>query len=405
MWKQIVDLVVKIVLAIGVLLSFLAITQLVSFCLLLYRVNPVAGWGLALFFLALLLWGGISLWVRLRRIPRVLKAPALPPVEEADYKALLRFCRYLRHYLLRLADNPRLPEASRALAREQATHIDETLQRKHHPIRDDLLRLIESSEKTILPLVEELRQLARKEVRGCVRDVMLGVTLIPYHGIDLLIIIYRSGTMVLRVAETFASRPPLAEQLLILKDVLRVVATVNFVNVSRNLIEGLFANVPVVGRYVDDIGQGLGAGIFTSAAGHAAIERCAAFRGWDEDQAVVGVAGKMRVFLADVRDIFTKDVLPGMKGRIRNEVPRDDVEQPGFWNGVTGAVGCAVDAVDATVETLVVRPAVAGTLLVADAGMLMKSGLTRAGEGVGRTFKAVGRSMVPGAEKKDDTPG
>ncbi len=387
MWKQIYDLVVKVVFGVGVLLSFLVISQLVSFCLLLHRVNPVAGWGLALLFLALLIWGGLSLYVRLRRIPRVLKAPPLPSIEEADYKALFRFCRYLRRYLLRLADNPRLPAEARDGAREQAARIEETLKSKHHPIRDDLLRLIENSEQIILPMVEALRELARKEVRGCVRDVMLGVTLIPYHGVDLLIIIYRSGAMVLRVADIFASRPPLAEQFLILKDVLRVVATVNFVNVSRNLIEGLFANVPVVGRYVDDIGQGLGAGIFTSAAGHAAIERCAAFHGWNEEQAVAGVAAKMRTFLVDVRDIFTKDVLPGMKGRIRNEVPQDDLEQAGFWNGVTGAVGCAVDAVDATVDTLLVRPAVVGTMFVAD------------------TFKAVGRSIVPSSEKKGDAAG
>ena len=70
---------------------------------------------------------------------------------------------------------------------------------------------------------------------------------------------------------------------MILRDVLRVLITVNFLYIGRNLVENLFANVPLLGRVVDDMGQGLGAGLFTSAAGHAAIERCAAFRGWDKE--------------------------------------------------------------------------------------------------------------------------
>jgi len=78
---------------------------------------------------------------------------------------------------------------------------------------------------------------------------MLGVTLIPYQGIDFIIVLYRNGAMVLNVATIFASRPAIGEQWMILRDVLKVVATVNFINVSRNLVESLFAHVPVLGRY------------------------------------------------------------------------------------------------------------------------------------------------------------
>lgn len=400
MWKPFYDLLVKIVIGAGVLLSFLALSQLASLCLLLHNIHPVAGWTLAGLLLVALVWSAVYLVLRLRRIPRVLKAPPLPRFDQASHQQMSDFCRYLQRYLQRLAQNQRLSEASRQKAAEQADRIGEVLQARHHPIRDDLIHTIEHTEtQVVIPLLDELQQLARKEVRSCVRDVMLGVTLIPYQGIDFLIVTYRNGAMILKVAEIFASRPLLTEQLLILKDVLKVVATVNFISVSRNLVEGLFANVPVLGRYVDDIGQGLGAGIFTSAAGQAAIERCAAYHGWNQEKAVATLAGKMRGFLTDVRDIFTKDVLPGMKGRIRNEVPTADVEAPGFWSALTGAVGVAVDATAATVETLVLRPAVAGTLLVADAGMKVKTELTRAGEGVGRTFKQVGRSILPSSDK------
>lgn len=396
MFKQVFDIVLKTLLVVGVLLSLIAVVQLITLGLQIHRLNPFAGYAYAAILVSGLLFGGGAILVRLRRIPRALTPPPLGPLEEESHQGLLRYVLYLKKYLQRLTSNSHLGDPARQTAQDQIDKIDDVL--AHHPIRDDLTHLIQTTRTEVIhPILDELRALARREVRTCVRDVMLGVTLIPYQGIDFIIVLYRNGAMILNVGTIFASRPGIGEQWMILRDVLKVIATVNFINVSRNLVESLFAHVPVLGRYVDDIGQGLGAGILTSAAGQAAIERCASFEGWNPQDAAQSIAGKMKTFLGDVRDIFTKDVLPGMRGRIRNEVTQEDGDEPpGFWNGlnqaISTAVGATVDTSAGAVELLLVKPALAGTLKVADAGTAMKQGVSRASQNVARTTGSLSRS-------------
>lgn len=399
MLKQIYNLAVKILLLIGGLLSFIAIAQLITLGLQIHRISPVAGITYAAVLVGVFTIGSAAIIIRIRRLPRVLRAPLLGPLEQESHHGLLRYVRYLEKYLQRLAENPHVPETSRQSALDQAEIIHSTL--ANHPIRDDLLHLITTSRnETICPILDGLRDQARREVRTCVRDVMLGVTLIPYQGIDFIIVLYRNGAMILNVATIFASRPAIGEQFLILRDVLKVIATVNFINVGRNLVESLFAHVPVLGRYVDDIGQGLGAGILTSAAGQAAIERCAAFEGWNQQEAAKSIAGKMKTFLVDVRDIFTKDVLPGMRGRIRNEITQNDEEEPpGFWSGLNLAIGTAMDTSVGAVELLVVKPALAGTLKVADAGVAVKDGVSKAGQNVAEATRKTSSATRTGLSK------
>jgi hypothetical protein len=215
---------------------------------------------------------------------------------------------------------------------------------------------------------------------------MMAVTLSPYPSVDLMVVVYRNGAMVLRLIRIYASRPAAREQLLILRDTLRVVATVNFLNVSRNLMESLFSKLPVIGPVVDDIAQGLGAGLLTSAAGHAAVGRCAAFRGWDKEEATETLARQARTFLADVKNIFTKDVLPEIKGRIRAETPAEAVEDPGFWNTVAKGISAAVDTTASTVDALILRPATAGTQGVVRAASTVASSTRRTGA---RTYRGV----------------
>ena len=43
---------------------------------------------------------------------------------------------------------------------------------------------------------------------------------------------------------------------------------------SEKLIESIGAKIPFVGQVVDDVSQGVGAGIMTSTVGHAGIQRC-----------------------------------------------------------------------------------------------------------------------------------
>jgi hypothetical protein len=148
------------------------------------------------------------------------------------------------------------------------------------------------------------------------RDVMIGVTLSPWRAIDLLMVLYRNMSMVAAVVRTYNHRPRLREQLAIYRDILAVTAAVNFLSMGKNLLEGLCARVPGIGRFLDDIAQGMGAGFLTAVVGHATINRCRAIRRWDRRSATSAIGLQAAAFYADVRDTFQKDILPAVLKRI-----------------------------------------------------------------------------------------
>ncbi len=355
LWK----LACRILLVAGGLITFFALIELLRAFFFFYRVHPAWGWAFAGVVSLLLLTALVYVWRSWIRLPRALAPPPLPPLGEASHKEMKRFCQYLIEYLDRLSQNPNLTDEARHVALDHIVHIEDVL--RHHPLNEDLVMTIQKTEDDILPVIlGSLDEQAEREIRRSVRDVMLGVTLSPYHSMDLLIVLYRNSAMILRIAHLHGSRPSSADQWHVLRDVLRVIATVNFLYIGRNLIENLFAFVPIVGRVADDIGQGIGAGLFTSAAGHAAIERCSAYRGWNKQAAAESLASQTRDFLKDVKNIFTKDVLPDIRNRILTEAPPEQVRQPGFWDSVQSGIGKAFDSTSNALNTILLKPATAG---------------------------------------------
>jgi uncharacterized membrane protein YcjF (UPF0283 family) len=343
-WK----LITRVTLVIGVFLSFLVLLELLRFFVFLYRLEPVLAWTFTGFVGVGVLVAALYVGGQLRKYPAPLKPPHLPPPGEATHQELKRYANYLITYQKRLAQNPNVPAPLRDVLLDEI----ETQQGLigHHPLNEDLTQIIDKSTTQLLPPIHQaLKEQSEKEIRRSVRDVMLGVTLSPYHSADLLIVLYRNFAMIFRVMAVYETRPSPRAQLRILRDVLRVVATVNFLYVGRNLIENLFAFVPWVGRVADDIGQGLGAGLFTSACGHAVIDRCSSYREWQKAAAVESLASQSRSFIRDVKNIFTKDVLPDIKNRIMSEAPAGQINEPGFWDNLQKGVN---NAFDATLKTL-----------------------------------------------------
>jgi CO/xanthine dehydrogenase Mo-binding subunit len=60
---------------------------------------------------------------------------------------------------------------------------------------------------------------------------------------------------------------------------------------------------------------GIGAGFMTTVAGHAAMDRCRAFRGWNEVEAKRHMLSQVGDFYTDVKDIFFKDVWGSLRSR------------------------------------------------------------------------------------------
>jgi uncharacterized membrane protein YcjF (UPF0283 family) len=270
MFKSIWSFVCKVTFVIGLFLSIFVVLELLRGFAFFYRLHPVAGWtyvaGLAL----LVLYSTWYLYRNWLRLPRVLRAPPFPDnPEQASFHELRDYCAYLVRYQRRLARNRLLEDEQRRLLRASVDSIDDAF--GAHPLRDDLIREIQAAEnEAIKPALATLEKTASLEVRQSVRDIMLGVTLSPCHSVDVLIVLYRNARMILRIAAIFEGRPDRQEQFYIFKDTLRTIAAVNILNMGRTLVESLFSNLPLVGRAVDDISQGLGAGLLTSATGHAA---------------------------------------------------------------------------------------------------------------------------------------
>jgi hypothetical protein len=226
---------------------------------------------------------------------------------QAHPRALRKYVRYLSRYLERLGRNPNLSD----LQCQRAQTESETLQKilSENRSQEELLALIQQTEETVIcPLLEVIDEKAAKHVRDSMRDVMVFVTLSPYNSIDLAVVLYRNIQMVLDLVKMYNSRPAWREQIAIFYDILTIIATVNYIYLGRNLIESLGSKIPGIGRFLDDIAQGIGAGFLTTITGHAAMQRCRAFAGWNPTQARESILSHLGDFYADVRDVFFKDV-------------------------------------------------------------------------------------------------
>jgi hypothetical protein len=275
-----------------------------------------------------------------------------------------------------LARNPLVAIEASMRAREGAEALRAALRER---VDDAALRdAIGNARAGLEEGIAALDKHANTEVAHCVRDVMLAVTLSPWRSADLAIMLYRNLRMVMRLSAIYNSRPPAREQFAILRDVLTVVATVNFLNYGSNLLQNLTASVPLLGRFTDDLAQGVGAGLLTSVAGHAAVDRCRSYGHWNRDEAARTVQRKLRDFLADVKQVVVTDVLQRIRRPVEAQIPETD-RPPEMQERLRDGVAAAMDETAAIMDTLLVRP------------------VTAAGRGVAGTGAFVGRAVYQGS--------
>lgn len=281
----------------------------------LYDLHPVAGWAFGIVLAGLGLWlVGQLVWVLISR-PPLLVPPDVPELSAASAKELYRYGQYLQRYMDRLSNNPALTSDQRQAARTGRAQLETSIESAGD--KEGFLAAINSAEtETLRPLMNHLDGLAGRQVRTAMRDVMIGVTLSPWRAVDLWMVFYRNVVMITEVIRTYNHRPRFREQFAIYRDILALVAAVNFLSMGKNLLEGLCAKVPGVGRFLDDIAQGMGAGFLTAIAGHAAVDRCKAIRRWDRRAATSALGLQAAAFYADVRDTFQQDILPAILRKV-----------------------------------------------------------------------------------------
>lgn len=381
-WFRIVR---TVVMAVGVFLAFFAFVEVVRGYQTLRGMHPWAGYAFLLVIAAAVGWLVWYLWVNLAAVPRALKPPVISDTAHATDRQLKKYLLYLRRFLRRLAENPSVSADKLRLIEDAQSQIERTLSA---PASAETMRTaIDAVESgAILPMLADIDALAARQVRDSMRDIMIGVTLSPYKSADLAIVIYRNLVMTIRIIRVYNARPVLAEQCRILLDILNVIATVNYINMGKNLIEGLGSRVPGIGRFIDDIAQGIGAGFMTTIAGHAAMERCRAFKGWNAADAKRHLLSHVGDFYTDVKDIFFKDVWQSVRRRAGAEAAE------------TGdKVAAAIDETGDSLTSFIrapVRAASAAGQTVYDTGASTVSVLYHTAEKgvecVGTTLKSVG---------------
>ncbi|HOW96990.1 MAG TPA: YcjF family protein [Kiritimatiellia bacterium] len=395
MISTVLKLMVRLAVILAAILVALFAGELLRFYILLYRIRPlfadIYSWIVVLILVSVLVY----ILYLLRRHPPIPQPPRVTG-REPDHVRMRKYCRYLVDYLNHMARNPNLGADRQSVLRQGAGEIREVL--GAHPLNEDLARLIlKTEEQVVLPALAELNALASAEVRHSVRDVMMGVTLSPYQALDLIMVSYRNLAMAGRIVRLYHGRPAPGDSWRILRDVLVTVATVNALGLTRKLFASLLSEVPLVGRVVEGIGQGLGAGLMTSITGHAAMDRCMSFRGWNAEEERRSLGERMAGFLADVRDLFTKDLLPQLKGLIRSGAQPGAADQPGFWDSIAHGIGSAVDLTARMADTLVVQPVVAVGAGVVQAGTYLTRGAVQAGQTAVRVTRRRVRHASTGA--------
>ena len=360
----------------GCLLCFFLVIEVIQAQQVLSSVHPALGAAFALLLAAacaaLVTWYIVSL----KRHPLTLRPPPRQELERTEMRELQAYGRYLRRVMRRLARNGLLPDLNRAGLESGNVQLRETLA-EEASLEDVIGAIRDAEELRIGPAVRLLDDLAEREVRRCVRDVMLGVTLSPWRTVDLLVVLYRNAGMVTRITGTYNSSPRLREHLLILRDVAAVVATVNFLNYGSRLMQNLATSVPLLGRFTDDVAQGVGAGLLTSVAGHAALTRCRAFRGWNEAEAQARIRDQLGVFMTDIKKIVFDDMLPQLRKPVEALAP-EAAREPGWAVRLRDGIASAIDDTTAVMDSFIRQPVVA------------------AGRGMARTGTALTERTVTG---------
>jgi uncharacterized membrane protein YcjF (UPF0283 family) len=347
--------------AVGILLSFFAVIELIRAYQILDELHPACG----ISFLVILGLGLAWLIYKLGSITRY-PAPLIPP-EDRNSAAYLK---YQVRLLERLKANGRLEE-------EQQKIADKIGELKRVGRRDDYASVADDVEATVIgPCVGRLDDAARVEVAKSVRDISVAVALSPWKSADLAVVAFRNASMVLSISKIYASRPTLIDHMRILKDVGSIVATVNILNYGSKVIENAGSLLPVGGKWVDELAQGLGAGLLTSVAGHAAVHRCNIFRKYDEEEVRGTVANQLRNSVGDIKNI----VLDALQARIPVEATKE-------------LISSVIEKTSSTMEVYVRDPAIKAGKGVASAGTGVANAVVKGATSVGRGIKAGGKKI------------
>jgi len=293
----------------GSLLLFIVVIEFIRALQTLSAVHPVLAWVVGIAGIGSIVWGIWKLLQLLKEFPSVLISPDPEKLGGKKSNTYLKaHLYYLKSVVEGLSKNKHLPDES---CNELSGVLSDDKSFLTSGNTDQLnRRIVTLDEDVISPALKQLDEQAEKKVQNTVRDTMVGVMLLPFKAADIYLVIYRNGVMFLELVKLYNQRPSIKETYNVFRDVLKMVATVNILSYTERFTQKLMASVPILDKTTDDIIQGTGAGILTTAVGKATIQRCRAYQGWNVDAEIESYRKTSLDFLNYVKDILGDDVVP-----------------------------------------------------------------------------------------------
>ena len=293
----------------GGLLLFIVVIEVIRALQTLAAVHPLLAWIVGITGVGSIIYGIWKLLKLLREFPSALSPPdakKLGGTESSTY--LQAYIYYLKRVVRGLLKNKELPidlrnELKSSLSNSKVFSTSGNVDKLKR-------RIVTLDEDVIEPALRSLDEQAEKLVQNTVRDTMVGVMLLPFKAADIYLVIYRNGVMFFELVKLYNQRPGIKETYNVFRDVLKMVATVNILSYTERFTQKLMASVPILDKTTDDIIQGTGAGILTTAVGKATIQRCRAYQNWKLDEQIEGYRKTTMEFLGYVKDILADDVVP-----------------------------------------------------------------------------------------------
>ena len=293
------------------LLLFVVFIEIIRALQTLSAIHPILAWVVGGIGVGSVLWGVWKIYCLLNEFP---SAPTAPDPAKYENKENTQYLKAQLQYLKTVVKG--LKTNNHISAEYKKTLTKYYTAGKYFDSSGDITSLktkINTIDSEIIkPVLSELDNQAEIIVRNTVRDTMVGVMLLPFKAADIYLVIYRNGAMFFDLVKLYNQRPGTVQTYHVFRDVVKIVATVNILNYAERFTQRVMASVPFLDKTIDDIMQGTGAGVLTTAVGKATIQRCRTYSSWNTEEQIDNYRKTTVDFLVYVKEILTQDVLPNM---------------------------------------------------------------------------------------------
>ncbi|MGA1193681.1 MAG: hypothetical protein ACO3ZG_04790 [Kiritimatiellia bacterium] len=289
---------------------------------------------------------------RQRRSMRILDACDIETDEDSRQTELVAHLKHLIFCIRRLSTQRLLgPTQTKEMLR-QSLELQQSLQ--HHPLRDDLIRGIDTAwERIIQPAHEQLdainRQVTRAKVVAAAQDIYQP----PFPLFPPLVALYHQATLISEITDLYLPQPSMREYLRIMRDTWQVMTKGDFVRMGQQLFLGIEARHHL-GPAGKDIGQAVSLAWVIRCSARAATLRCSVFNDWSLSDCI----NEMNEYIAtegikDLHQSLIEDLKPVLLPVIRRHAPlAPGVDAVAVANETWTTL---IKALEATMQTLTIE--------------------------------------------------